>query len=89
MGTENKKKKKEKKRTHPCVRREIMLVGLYWEHNSTAETILLFYLKFIQAKIWAWLNSFISGFAPPVNICCYLKSMGVTKEWKLQLLAIA
>ena len=51
MGTENKKKKKEKKRTHPCVRRGIMLVGLYWEHNSTAETILLFYLKFIQAKI--------------------------------------
>ena len=24
------------RRTHSCVRREIILVGLYWEQNSTA-----------------------------------------------------
>ena len=62
MGTENKQtnkqtkklKKKENKKTttHSCVRREIILVELYWEQSSTAlkQRIPLFYLKFILAE---------------------------------------
>ena len=62
MGTENKqtnkqtnkktKKKEKKKTTHSCVRREIILVELYWEQSSTAlkQRIPLFYLKFILAE---------------------------------------
>ena len=62
MGTENKqtnkqtkklkKKENKKKTTHSCVRREIILVELYWEQSSTAlkQRIPLFYLKFILAE---------------------------------------
>ena len=47
-----KQKKKKKKKTHSCIRREIILVGLYWEQSSTAlkQRIQLFYLKFILVE---------------------------------------
>ena len=73
MGTENKKRKK---RTHSCVRREIIIsrVLLGTKFNCTeAETIPLFYLKFILAENWARLNSFISGFTPYENMSFFKK----------------
>ena len=47
-----KRKQTMKTITHSCVRREIILVGLYWEQSSTAlkQRIPLFYLKFILAE---------------------------------------
>ena len=89
MGTENKqtnkqtnkktkKKENKKKTTHSCVRREIILVELYWEQSSTAlkQRIPLFYLKFILAESWAGLMSFISDFTPYGNISFFKKHEG-------------
>ena len=83
-----KKEKRKKKNTSLCKKRNhVSRALLGTQFNCRDNTIVL-------SKVYPSQNLSMAKFihirlCPPVNICCYLKSMGVTKEWKLQLLAIA
>ena len=81
MGTENNKKEKEKiKNTSLCKKRNHISRALLETKFSCTEVeaVWLFYRCSCQKLSMA---EFIE--------CCSLKSMGLTKQWKSQLLAIA